>query len=173
MTRPDPDHVDLVVRQWSEVRPDLELAPMATFGRLGRVITHATRAIDAAFAAHDLNVGEFDVLAALRRSGEPFTMTPTALARLVMLSPAGMTNRIDRLEAAGLVERRPDPGDRRSSLIVLTDSGRERVDAAVTDHVANEAGLLAGLSAAERRSLDDLLRKLLAGLEPPEERAPQ
>ncbi len=162
----DADHVDRLVEQWRAVRPDLELAPMATFGRLGRLHAHATRAIEAVFERHGLSIGEFDVLAALRRSGEPHVMTPTALSRLLMLSPAGMTNRVDRLEGAGLVERRPDPGDRRSSLVVLTKAGRQRADAAVTDHVANEAVLLRGLTSAERRTFDQLLRKLLAGLEP-------
>ena len=148
------------------MRPELDLAPMATFGRLGRIQAHATRAIEAVFERHGLTIGEFDVLAALRRTGEPHVMTPTALSRLLMLSPAGMTNRLDRLEAAGLVERRPDPDDRRSSLVVLTKAGRERADAAVTDHVANEAELLRGLTRPERRTFDQLLRKLLAGLEP-------
>jgi len=160
------DHVDQLVEQWRAVRPDLDLAPMATFGRLGRIQAHSSRAIEAVFERHGLSIGEFDVLAALRRSGTPYVMTPTALSRLLMLSPAGMTNRVDRLEAAGLVERRPDPNDRRSSLVVLTGAGRERADAAVTEHVANEAGLLAGLTKAERRTFDQLLRKLLAGLEP-------
>jgi DNA-binding MarR family transcriptional regulator len=160
------DHVDVLIEQWAAVRPDLDLAPMATFGRLGRLHTHATRAIEAVFDRHGLTIGEFDVLAALRRAGEPHVMTPTALSRLLMLSPAGMTNRVDRLEAAGLVERRPEPNDRRSSLVVLTSAGRELADAAVTDHVANEADLLSGLTAAERRTLDQLLHKLLASLEP-------
>ena len=162
----EPDHVDQLVEQWRTVRPDLELAPMATFGRLGRLHTHATRAIEAVFERHGLTIGQFDVLAALRRGGEPYVMTPTALARLLMLSPAGMTNRVDRLESAGLVERRSDPADRRSSLVVLTAAGRERADAAVGEHVANEAQLLDGLTKAERRSLDQLLRKLLTSLEP-------
>jgi DNA-binding MarR family transcriptional regulator len=160
------DHVDVLIEQWRAVRPDLELAPMATFGRLGRLHTHATRAIEAVFDRHGLTIGEFDVLAALRRAGEPHVMTPTSLSRLLMLSPAGMTNRVDRLEAAGLVERRPDPDDRRSSLVVLTSAGKERTDAAVTDHVANEADLLSGLTVTERRTLDQLLHKLLAKLEP-------
>ena len=160
-----PDHVDRLLEQWQVVRPDLELGPMATFGRLARALTHATRSIEEVFGRHGLTIGEFDVLAALRRAGDPHVMTPTALSRLLMLSPAGMTNRIDRLEATGLVERRPDPDDRRSSLVVLTEEGRALVDTAVTDHVANEADLLSGLTATEQRSLDHLLRKLLAHLE--------
>lgn len=157
----EPDHVDRIIEQWARERPDLELAPMATIGRLGRLHTLASRAVADVFAAHGLQVGEFDVLAALRRSGEPFVMKPTDLARLVMLSPAGMTNRLDRLEAAGWIERRNDPDDRRSSLVVLTGAGRTLVDRAVTDHVANEARLLQPLSANERAALDRALRTLL------------
>ena len=159
------DQVDELVGQWRAVRPDLDLAPMATIARLGRVSARVTRAVEEVLGEHGLAVGEFDVLATLRRSGEPHEMTPSALARVLMLSPAGMTNRIDRLEASGLVARRPDPADRRSSWVVLTAEGRSLVDAAVTDHVANEAALLAGLTKADRRDLDTLLRKLLASLD--------
>jgi DNA-binding MarR family transcriptional regulator len=159
---PDRDPVDDMIAQWARERPDLELDPMATFGRLGRLSALAGRSIDASFGAHGLNTGEFDVLAALRRSGAPFTLTPSDLARQLMLSPAGMTNRLDRLEAAGHIERRHDVADRRSSLVVLTGEGRRAVDAAVADHLANEARLLEPLSATDRAALDRILRKLLA-----------
>jgi DNA-binding MarR family transcriptional regulator len=157
------DPVDTVIRQWARERPDLELGPMATFGRLGRFQAIATRSIEQVFQAHGLGgIGDFDVLAALRRAGTPFTLTPTVLAQTLMLSPAGMTSRLDRLESQGLIERRPDPSDRRSTLAVLTDAGRSLVDAAVSEHVVNEARLLSALSPGEQRTLDDLLRKLLA-----------
>jgi DNA-binding MarR family transcriptional regulator len=165
MATSSPDPVDLLVAQWADQRPDLDLAPMATFGRLGRLSTHATRAIAEVFETHGLGIGEFDVLATLRRAGEPFVLKPTDLARVLMLSPAGMTNRLDNLEASGRIERRADPTDRRSSLVVLTDIGRELVDRAVTDHVANEGRLLAPLTRRERDILDDLLRKLLSQFE--------
>jgi DNA-binding MarR family transcriptional regulator len=160
------DVVDRLVGQWAAVRPDLDLAPMATVGRLGRLHGLMTREVETVLQEHGLQLGDFDVLAALRRAGEPFTATPTALARALMLSPAGMTSRVDRLEQRGLVERRADPADRRSSFVVLTDEGRRVIDAAVTDHVANEAQLVSGLSATEQRQLDDLVRKLLARFEP-------
>ncbi len=162
------DVVDELVEQWRRVRPDLEpqLAAMATVGRLGRVVALATRTIEAVFEAHGLSIGEFDVLAALRRQGRPHELTPTALARMLMLSPAGMTSRLDRLEAAGLLERRADPDDRRSTTIHLTPAGLRRVDAAVVDHLANEELLLGLLSANDRRQLDRVLRKLLAALGP-------
>ena len=167
-----PDHVDRLIDQWAYERPDLQLEPMATIGRLGRQHALATRSIVEVFAEHGLQIGEFDVLAALRRSGEPFVMKPTDLARVLMLSPAGMTNRIDRLEAAGWIERRNDPDDRRSSLVRLTADGRALVDRAVTDHVGNEARLLESLSPAERVALDKTLRKLLRQVDEPRDTIP-
>lgn len=162
-----PDPVDQMLEAWRAARPDLdeELAAMGTFGRLGRIQVRAARAIEAVFDAHGLSTGEFDVLAALRRAGAPHALTPSELARSLMLSPGGMTNRIDRLEEAGWVQRQPDPDDRRSLSVVLTPEGLALVDAAVTDHVANEAELLAALSGAQRQALDDALRTLLASLE--------
>jgi DNA-binding MarR family transcriptional regulator len=130
------------------------------------VHAHASRAIESVFERHGLSTGEFDVLASLRRGGPPFARTPGELSRTLMLSPAGMTNRLDRLEAAGWVRREPDPESRRSLQVVLTDDGMRLVDAAVTDHLANETALLAGLTSAQRRALDDALRALLATLEP-------
>lgn len=164
---PAADPVDRLVAQWATERPDLaaDLEAMAVFGRLGRLTALAGRAIDAVFEIRGLQTGEFDVLAALRREGEPFALTPGALSRTLMLSPAGMTNRVDRLVARGLVERHADPDDRRSLLVALTRDGREVVDAAVTEHVANEVRLLAGLTAAERRTLDRLVRTLLTQFE--------
>lgn len=159
------DHVDELIAQWGRERPDLELGPMATIGRLGRLHAHASRSIEEVFARYGLTIGEFDVLAALRRVGAPHVMTPTELARVLMLSPAGMTNRLDRLERSGSIVRQPDPDDRRSLLVVLTDAGRELVDRAVGEHVANERRLLAPLTAAERNALDKALRKLLTQFE--------
>lgn len=160
----EPDAVDRVLDQWRRERPDLDLAAMGTIGRLGRLAAVAGPLVEAGLAPHRLSTGEFDVLAALRRSGDPFTLTPTVLARTLLLSPAAMTNRLDRLEAAGLVTRDLDPDNRRSMRVALTDGGRTRVDAAVTDHVANEERLLTALTRTERQQLDDLLRTLLAGL---------
>ena len=164
------DPVDSLVQQWHRERPDLpmdRLHAMATIGRLGRLSTLAGRAIERTFATHDLQIGEFDVLAALRRSGEPFELTPSRLVRQLMLSSSAMTNRLDRLEERALVRRRPDPDDRRGTIVSLTDEGRALVDAAVTDHVETESDLLAPLDAAQRRQLDDLVRQLLAGMTGP------
>jgi len=160
------DAVDGYIEQWRTERPDLPaggLAAMAVLGRLGRLAGLVGPAIGAVLARHGLTTGEFDVLAALRRAGEPFTLTPGELARSMMLSPAATTHRLDRLEAAGLVGRALDPGNRRSMRVTLTGRGREVVDRAVTDHVANEERLLAALSPDDVAELDRLLRALLAG----------
>jgi DNA-binding MarR family transcriptional regulator len=160
------DPVDDLLAQWRRERPDLDVAPMGIVGRLGRLHALLSREVSRVFERHGLQIGEFDVLAALRRAGDPFEQKPSVLARSMMLSPAGMTNRLDRLEALGLISRRDDPGDRRSSLVVLTSQGRRVVDAAVAEHVDNEARLLSALDDRERATLDQILRKLLAGLPP-------
>ncbi|WP_433043614.1 MarR family winged helix-turn-helix transcriptional regulator [Dactylosporangium sp. CS-033363] len=166
MTTPDdlPDDVDRIIAQWQRERPDLDLAAMATLGRLGRLFGLLGRAVDATFAEHDLQRGEYDVLAALRRAGAPYALTPSALADTLMLSRAGMTNRLDRLETAGLIERQANRADRRSLRVALTPPGLALVDAVTTEHVANESRLLSALSAQERATLDDIARKLLHSL---------
>jgi DNA-binding MarR family transcriptional regulator len=111
---------------------------------------------------------EFDVLATLRRAGAPYSAKPSALARTLLLSPAGTTSRLDRLEALGFIARRATPNDRRSSTVVLTAKGLAVIDAAIADHVANEARLLAPLTATERRTRDELLRTMLAQFEGPQ-----
>jgi len=156
------DHLDSIAGQWRRERPDLDVAPLATLGRLFRTAHLADRAL----RQPGLEPGWFDLLAALRRAGPPYELNPTALVEATMLTSGGITKRLDRLEAAGLIERRPDPGDRRGTLVRLTRKGRTAIDRAVETHVANEADLLATLSARERRELDALLRKLLAGVEP-------
>lgn len=159
------DAVDDLVDQWRAQRPDLQPDVMGTFGRFGRLWGHATREIEETLARFNLQMGEFDVLAAIRRSGTPFTIAPSRLTKSLMLSPSGLTSRLDRLEKLGLIERKPSPDDRRSLLVILTPAGRRLVDEAVTAHVANETRILSGLSAAERRTLDQLLRTLLRRFE--------
>jgi DNA-binding MarR family transcriptional regulator len=164
MSEEERDVVDEILDQWRRERPDLDCGPMAVFGRLNRLDRASNAVIEARLGEHGLSRGEFDVLATLRRGGEPYTLAPTALARWMMLSSAAMTNRVDRLEAAGLVERRPDPGDRRGVLVALTPDGKRVVDAAVADHVENERRLLEPLTAEDQQTLNALLRKLLLGL---------
>jgi DNA-binding MarR family transcriptional regulator len=163
------DAVDRHIAQWREVRPDLPepgLAAMAVFARLARVVGSAGPDIERVFSRFGLTTGEFDVLAALYRSGHPFRLTPGDLARGLMFSPAAMTNRLDRLEKAGMITRSLDPMNRRSIRVELTGMGHRSVDEAVAEHIANEERLLAALDPGEVTDLDRLLRKLLAGLAP-------
>jgi DNA-binding MarR family transcriptional regulator len=159
------DAVDLLIDQWKAERPDLKPEVMGIFGRFGRIWLHATRAIEATLNEWGLQMGEFDVLATIRRSGPPFTLAPSQLTRWLMLSPSGITSRLDRLEQLGFIERKASPHDRRSLLVVLTPAGKRVVDEAVTAHVANETKILSGLNAAERKTLDQILRKLLGSFE--------
>ncbi|MFI1913775.1 MarR family winged helix-turn-helix transcriptional regulator [Nocardia sp. NPDC020380] len=158
------DAVDAIEAQWRRERPDLNLEAMAIIGRLGRLYLIAGQQIESVHGVHGLQRGEFDVLAALRRSGEPYELNPSVLADTLMASRAGMTGRLDRLEKAGLVRRVADAGDRRAVKVVLTDRGLQVIDVAVTEHVENETRILAPLSAGERQELDRMVRVLLAGL---------
>ncbi len=160
------DPVQRAIEQWSRERPDLEgLDAMAIFARVARLAALARPAVEAGIARYGLKPGEFDVLACLRRSGEPFELTPTALVGQLLLSSGAMTNRLDRLEEAGHIERRPDPSDRRGVLVGLTPSGRQLIDAAVEGHVANEVSLLSVLDEDERASLDSALGRLVEALD--------
>ena len=141
---------------------------MGLFGRFARIWAHATRAIEANLEQWGLQIGEFDVLATIRRAGPPFTITPSQLTKWLMLSPSGITSRLDRLEKLGLIERKPSPDDRRSLLVVLTAEGKRVADEAVTAHLAKEISLVSALGAADRKALDHALRVLLHSFEAPE-----
>lgn len=156
------DEVDRLVRSWQKERPDLDVSPLHVLSRVSRLAKHLDRARRAAFAEHDLEPWEFDVLTTLRRSGEPYELSPGALLRATLVTSGTMTNRIDRLAAAGLVRRRPDPEDRRGVLVSLTEAGMARVDAALADLLRREHELLAGLDKQAQRTLADHLRTLLA-----------
>jgi len=153
--------LDDTMAGWRRERPDLELDAMGTTLRVNQLMNAALRAAEALFTPHGITVGEFDVLAALRRGGTGAVLTPTALARVAMISPAGMTNRLNRLEAAGLIVRRPDPEDRRGSRVQLTPEGIATADRAVEDLVAAENELFRELSVTERQRLDRVLDKLI------------
>ena len=159
------DEVDDLVAAWRAERPDLDVEPLQVLSRVSRLARHLDRARRAAFAAHGLEIWEFDVLSALRRQGPPYQLTPGALLRATLVTSGTMTNRVDRLAEAGLVCREPDPQDRRGVLVTLTGTGRARVDAALDDLVKNEHAMLDGLTPADRRTLADLLRVLLAPLD--------
>jgi DNA-binding MarR family transcriptional regulator len=159
------DRADVAVKQWARERPDLRTLPMALFGRLSEAAERVMREhLTPMFAEVGLQAGEFEVLAMLRRSGPPYTLSPTQLYEAAMISSGGMTDRLDRLERAGLVIRRPDPKDRRGKLIVLTDPGKRLVDETISRHVINEERLLLSLSEAEQEMLSALLKKLIAAL---------
>ncbi|WP_017580921.1 MarR family winged helix-turn-helix transcriptional regulator [Nocardiopsis valliformis] len=164
-TDPRPDFADVAVSHWERERPDLDFSAMATLARFARLHIAGSRHVEAVFAAHGLDRGEFDVLASLRRTGAPHELSPSLLAETLLITRAGMTKRVDRLEARGLVTRRAAPQDRRSLRIGLTPEGLALVDAAVADHAANENRLLALLTEDEVRTFDTVLRKLLDALE--------
>lgn len=162
------DRAAHALAQWRVERPDLDASSMLVIGRLQEAaLVIARDGLNPLFARYGMQPGEFDVLATLRRSGAPFALTPTSLYDALMMSSGGMTARIDRLQKAGWVERRPNPDDGRGTLVALTDAGRALIDDAVVAHVDNQRAMLASLSEAEQVQLSALLEKLLAGLTGP------
>ncbi len=159
------DLVDEILAQWQEERPDLDASPMGIIGRSARLHKYLQKSISEVFAEYGLNPGEFDVLATLRRNGVPYQLTPTELYNSMMVSSGTMTNRIDKLERMGLVERLADKRDRRGTLISLTNKGFELIEAAVTAHVENGHRILSGLEKSELKDLAGLMRQLLVLLE--------
>jgi DNA-binding MarR family transcriptional regulator len=155
------DAIDRIVGQWNRERPELDVEVTHVLQRISRVYLLQSASFAAVFDRFGITFGEFEVLAALLRSGPPHQMSPSDLVGAVVLSSGAMTNRIDRVEALGLVERLPDASDRRGTLVALTSEGLRTVDAAVVAHLANEERLLGALSPPERRTLAQLLRALL------------
>ena len=156
------DEVDDLVAAWQAERPDLDVQPLQVLSRVSRLARHLDRARRTAFATHGLESWQFDVLSALRRQGPPYQLSPGALLRATLVTSGTMTNRIDQLAKAGLVRRQPDPQDKRGVLVVLTDEGAARADAALADLLGSEEKLLAGLDRGQREQLSGLLRMLLA-----------
>ncbi|GAA0495907.1 MarR family transcriptional regulator [Paractinoplanes deccanensis] len=161
------DHVARIQRAWSRERPDLDVSPQGVIGRLHRVAGHLTEQLQVVYRRYGLGEGEFDVLATLRRSGEPFERAPGELAAHTMVTTGAMTKRLDRLERDGLVARRPSATDGRGRVVALTEAGRELIDRAFTDHMRNERRLLDELSPADAEQLEAILTRWLALLEPP------
>jgi DNA-binding MarR family transcriptional regulator len=162
---PERDAIDSMLDQWRRERADLPLASMAIMGRVSRLEALLMTELEPVLRAHGLNGADLDVLAALRRAGEPFSLTPTELSRSLMVGSGTVSHRLERLERRGLLRRRASRDDRRSVAVELTQRGRRVVDAAVSELVETEARLLAGLSARDRDQLERLLRRLLASLE--------
>ncbi|GAA3069844.1 MarR family winged helix-turn-helix transcriptional regulator [Streptosporangium carneum] len=158
------DHVDRVLEQWAAQRPDLDVSPMAVIGRLSRLSRLIGAELRQTFSAHDLDAASFDVLATLRRSGPRHSLTPAELMRASMVTSGAVTQRLDRLQARGLVTRTPSETDGRVVHVALTDEGRALIDRALPDHVDTENRLLAALTPARRDALADELRSLLESL---------
>ena len=156
------DEVDSLLEAWGRERADLDLAPVAVFSRVSRLARHLELARRDAFAAHGIEQWEFDVLAALRRAGTPYELSPGRLLKETLVTSGTMTNRVDRLSARGLVERYPDPDDRRGVIVRLTAEGKAAVDDAFTALLDAERVLLEVLPVRERKKLASLLRGLLA-----------
>ncbi len=163
VARHEQDAVDRIAGQWNAVRPDVDISPVGIVGRVSRLSRLVDRRLAANFARFGIESWMYDVLATLRRSGEPYELTAGDLVRQSMVTTGAITNRIDRLEARGLVERaRTD--DRRKVIVRLTPKGRDLVDEVVGDHLATEQEILAGLSPRQQRELAHLLRLTLLHL---------
>jgi DNA-binding MarR family transcriptional regulator len=159
------DHVDFIQAQWAKEKPELDTSPMGVIGRISRISRYLDNMLQRNYSRFGLNGGEFDVLATLRRSGPPYQLIPTQLFNSLMLSSGAMTNRLDRLEEAGLIKRSPNPEDRRGILVTLTEQGLELMDKAYPAHIANEQQILTALTTAEQEELAHLLRTLLLSFE--------
>ena len=163
--RTHPDDVDAIVAAWQRERPDLDVSPLHVLSRVSRVARRLEQDRAVAFAAYGLESWEFDVLSALRRAGTPYELSPGQLAEETLVTSGTMTNRIDRLQAKGLVRRSPSRRDRRGVIVTLTTQGREHVDGAMIGLLAHEKDLLRGLNDADRAQLATLLRGLGAQLD--------
>ncbi|MFF3464463.1 MarR family winged helix-turn-helix transcriptional regulator [Streptomyces sp. NPDC001984] len=157
------DPVDAIIEQWAEERPDLDTAAMEVFGRIFRLSRAMGDRMEKAYARFGISRGEFDVLATLRRVGEPYALSPRSLSATLMLTTGGMTGRLDKLERAGLLRRSPDPHDRRGLQVTLTPEGLRLIDEAVGAGLAEETDALSALNGEQADQLADLLRELLAG----------
>ncbi|MBW5485368.1 MarR family winged helix-turn-helix transcriptional regulator [Streptomyces bambusae] len=164
-SRTGQDAVDAITAQWYAVRPELETAPMAVFGRIYRISRAMADATERVYERHGISRGEFDVIGTLRRSGEPYTLSPRQLSATLMLTSGGMTGRLDKLEKAGLLGRSPDPHDRRGLQVTLTERGLELVDAAVVAGLEVQRAALTGFSDEEVDVLSGLLRRLLGAVQ--------
>ena len=161
------DHVARIQREWERERPDLDVSPQGAIGRLHRLAKLLTEQLCLVYQRYGLSEGEFDVLATLRRAGEPFERAPGELAAFTMVTTGAMTKRIDRLERDGLVTRRSSQSDGRGRVVALTTAGRKLIDQAFTEHMRNERRLIDQLTPAEAARLESLLTAWLARLETP------
>jgi DNA-binding MarR family transcriptional regulator len=161
------DYTDRLLTKWASARPDIGVDLLQVTARLARIGPLLARRQEAVFDRFGLSRGEVGMLSALRISGPPHRLSPTRLGQGLMLSSAGVTSRLDRLERRGFVVRLPDPDDRRGVIVELTDAGLEIVDAAVAANSISDRQLMERLDPKEIETLEGLLRKVLAGLESP------
>lgn len=154
--------IEEIRAQWAKQRPDIDTGPMGLIGRVVRLSALYSEEMSKTFAKHGLNAASFDVLATLLRSGPPYALSPNQLLATMMVTSGTMTNRIDQLEKSDLVERVPNPEDKRSVRVQLTADGIRKIDAAVSDHVVVQARLVEGLSAADQSKLNEILDKCLS-----------
>ncbi|MEV8332913.1 MarR family transcriptional regulator [Streptomyces niveus] len=159
------DRVARIQREWARERPDVDVRPQGVIGRLHRLGAYLTEELCVVYRKYGLGEGDFDVLAALRRAGAPFERAPGELAEHTMVTTGAMTKRVDRLERAGLVSRRASESDGRGRVVALTPQGREVIDRAFSEHMANERRLLAALTEDEAAQLESLLVKWMAATE--------
>ncbi|CAH1584387.1 MarR family transcriptional regulator [Vibrio rotiferianus] len=155
------DAIDRVVSQWAKEKPDLDTEPMAIMGRLMRIAKHMENHVAEVHKRYDLKMGEFDVLATLRRSGEPYRLTPSELISSMMLTSGAMTNRLDKLEKKGLIDREHSKEDRRSVTVQLTSKGFELIDALIEQHLQAQHELMGSLTSDEREQVNQALKLLL------------
>ncbi|TDD26047.1 MarR family transcriptional regulator [Kribbella turkmenica] len=158
------DHLDLVLEQWAEQRPDLDASPMGVVGRVSRLNQLFGAQLARNFARFDVDRASFDVLATLRRSNAEHSLTPAGLMRSSMVTSGAISQRLDRLEARGLVTRAPSETDGRGVRVTLTDEGLRLIDSVLPAHIETEQQMLAGLSTVEREQFAELLRTLLESL---------
>lgn len=168
----DNDPIEQLRQGWHRELADLDTAAMATVARLNRARALTMRQIEDALTAAGSSLADFDVLSALRRQGPPYQLKPSTIARSIMLSPSGTTNRIDQLERAGLVQRIPDPTNRRIVPVALTEAGIAEAERLVRLLVDTEEQIMSTLTTTERANLDEILSKLAKGIEQPAQRAP-
>lgn len=159
------DAIDRVQEQWAREKPQLETTPVAIMGRLVRIAKHMEAEVEKLHKQYGLNLGEFDVLATLRRSGKPFRLTPSELFKTMLLTSGAMTNRLDKLAAKGLIKREHCKEDRRSVTVELTAEGLALIEELIEPHIAIQAQLVEGMSKEQQALLNSVLKEWLTQFE--------
>lgn len=160
------DRVDITIKKWSKERADLNTSAKSILGRIIRLQSIILNKVSQTFKEFDINPGEYAVLCNLRVNGHPYQMSPKDIIQSVLLTSGGMSNLLERMENQNLIKRISDPDDKRGVLVVLTEKGKNIIDAAMTEHVQVEEMLINSLDKNERLELEKLLKKLLTNLDP-------